>query len=148
MAFRRSALGEVNGFETSPGIADDLDIFFRILMQGFDLVYDPRSVVRHHLPSEGRDLRRHLFLWSRGYVGYLLKVARNNPLYRQPALREVNRWLSSRELQSQKEGLRKSRLPLHLDLATLSGGMTALPQRIFFPALLPRPAGQSGVGGI
>lgn len=53
MAFRRSALQRINGFDTrlGPGRptrgADDLDAFVRILDSGGSAFYEPDSVVRH-----------------------------------------------------------------------------------------------------
>jgi cellulose synthase/poly-beta-1,6-N-acetylglucosamine synthase-like glycosyltransferase len=47
MAFRRSALDRIGGFDTVLRSAEDLDIFFRIVRAGFGLVYDPEATVWH-----------------------------------------------------------------------------------------------------
>ncbi len=130
MAFRRSTFETIGGFDETPGFAEDLDIFYRVIRAGFELLYEPQAAVLHRHPETRRALRRSLFYWGWGYVSFLKKVARNDALYHRIALRELKSWIFSFQLQDRLLGKFRQRetagFPLELILAEFSGGLAAL----------------------
>ncbi|NIQ15760.1 MAG: glycosyltransferase, partial [Candidatus Dadabacteria bacterium] len=49
MAFRKSVLEEINGFDTTFRIAgDDVDLCWRIMERGYKLGFSPSALVWHH----------------------------------------------------------------------------------------------------
>jgi cellulose synthase/poly-beta-1,6-N-acetylglucosamine synthase-like glycosyltransferase len=93
MSFRKSALVSIGGFDERLRSAEDLDVFFRLIARGFELIYEPVATVSHKHPESYSGLRKRLFGWGWGYATYLLKISRNEPSYRTMALRELNSWL-------------------------------------------------------
>src|SRR5439155_1593360 len=65
-AFDPTALRAIGGFDTALGPAtpalggEDLDAFLQIILAGHRLVYEPRSLVRHHHRREYAELRRNV----------------------------------------------------------------------------------------
>src|SRR5437879_3793450 len=63
-AFDPAVLRAIGGFDTALGPAtpacggEDIDAFLQIILAGYRLVYEPRSLVRHHHRREYADLRR------------------------------------------------------------------------------------------
>ena len=58
MAFRKSVLDEIGGFDEVLPTAEDIDAFFRVMREGYLLVYEPTAVVRHDHPGDVRQLKR------------------------------------------------------------------------------------------
>lgn len=80
MAFRRSVIAELGGFDTAldsgtpSGGAGDLDMFHRLLVAGLQLSYQPEAIVRHHHRRDVRSLSRQLAANGRSFGVYLLKI--------------------------------------------------------------------------
>lgn len=133
MAFRRSMLNRIGGFDSSICFAEDLEMFFRVVRSDYELVYEPRAVVFHRHPRTYKELRRTLHLWGRGYMSSLLKIACTDPLYRKMAISEASAWFWSFQVRDRLcRGLvRKKTFPLGLVLAELTGGCRAVLEHFF-----------------
>ncbi len=86
MAFRAAALRSVGGLDPvlGPGTAakngEDLDIYFRIIQAGYQLVYLPSAFVRHRHRSDYAALRDQFYTYGVGFTAYLAKVVATHPL--------------------------------------------------------------------
>jgi GT2 family glycosyltransferase len=66
MAFRRSLFARIGDFDPALGAGtptrggDDLEMFFRVLKEGYALVYEPHAVVRHRHRRSIEALRRQI----------------------------------------------------------------------------------------
>ncbi len=86
MAFRAAALRAVGGLDPvlGPGTAakngEDLDIYFRIIKAGYQLVYLPSAFVRHRHRSDYAALRDQFYTYGVGFTAYLAKLIATNPL--------------------------------------------------------------------
>ncbi|HET6681172.1 MAG TPA: glycosyltransferase [Gemmatimonadaceae bacterium] len=85
MAFRRSALLRVGGFDpaldagTAAAGAGDLELFFRVLKAGGLLVYEPMALVRHMHRQERAALDAQIESWGTGMGACLASIARSFP---------------------------------------------------------------------
>jgi len=82
MAFHVDILRSLGGFDPSLGAGalvggEDLDAFFRLILQGHTLVYEPGAIVHHLHRHDYASLRRQLS--DGGVVGYLTKYVIENP---------------------------------------------------------------------
>jgi glycosyltransferase involved in cell wall biosynthesis len=133
MAFRRSVLQQIGTFDQVLSTAEDLDIFFRVLHAGYELAYEPAAAVRHIHVSSYPALRRRLYLWGWGYIAYLLKVACEQPDYRQRALAEIAAWFPYQVRDRLWPQLRRrpNDFPLGLILIEIAGGLAAIPSYLW-----------------
>jgi GT2 family glycosyltransferase len=87
MAFRRSALERIGGFDTRLGAGspipsgEDIDALAAVLWAGFAGIYDPRAVVYHdHGRRSGDDLSRLMHAYDVGRGAYYAKnVLKSGP---------------------------------------------------------------------
>ena len=85
MAFRRSALEEVGGFDPALGTAtptlagEDLELMLRVLVSGRRVVYEPRAIVRHEHQRELGDFRDRVWGYGVGLTACLTKASLANP---------------------------------------------------------------------
>jgi GT2 family glycosyltransferase len=97
MAFRRTLFERIGGFahELDVGTATngggDLEFFFRVLREGFTLVYEPRVVVWHRHRRTIAALVRQLRAWGTGFWAYMHYSRRRYP-DEAPAFRRFGRW--------------------------------------------------------
>jgi O-antigen biosynthesis protein len=81
MAFRRDVFARIGLFDPALDVGTvtngggDLDIFFRILKEGFSLVYEPEAVVRHRHRRDYEDLHTQIRNWGIGFSSYLVRNA-------------------------------------------------------------------------
>lgn len=98
MAFRRSALEQLGGFDIelgagSPGrAAEDLDMFHRVLAAGMTLRYEPAAIVRHHHRTGLGELKTQLDDAAHGYATYIEKLRRGTTVPARSAARFRARW--------------------------------------------------------
>ena len=82
-AFDPAVLRSIGGFDTALGPAtpacggEDIDAFLQIILAGYRLVYEPRSLVRHHHRREYADLRRAVRGYGVGLAAVLTKALMN-----------------------------------------------------------------------
>ncbi|MFK7805327.1 MAG: glycosyltransferase family 2 protein [Anaerolineae bacterium] len=85
MAFKTDPLKQLGGFDTALGAGskgmggDDLDAFFQIITQGYDLVYEPNAVVWHWHRAEYAGLKRTAFGYGAGFTAFLTKSLLQKP---------------------------------------------------------------------
>jgi len=86
MAFRASALRSVGGLDPvlGPGTlaknGEDLDIYFRIIEAGYQLVYQPAAMVNHLHRADYPALRDQFYTYGVGFTAYLTKLVLAHPL--------------------------------------------------------------------
>ena len=79
MAFRRSLFGRIGDFDTALGAGtptrggDDLDMFFRVLKEGYALVYEPRAIVRHRHRRSMEALRTQIADHGISFSSYIVR---------------------------------------------------------------------------
>lgn len=97
MAFRRSLFASIGGFapELDVGTATngggDLEYFFRLLREGFALVYEPRALVWHRHRLTERALLEQLRDWGTGFWAYM-RYSRQRYPDETAAFRRFGRW--------------------------------------------------------
>lgn len=85
MAFRREALERAGGFDPAlgPGTptrgGEDLDVFFKILANGWRHVYEPAALAYHTHRREYAELRSQLSTWGIGYSAFLTSAMIGEP---------------------------------------------------------------------
>jgi glycosyltransferase involved in cell wall biosynthesis len=99
MAYRRSLFDQIGYFDPALDVGTvtngggDLDMFFRVLVEGHTLVYEPRAIVRHrHRRDYGR-LRMQIANNGVGLVSYWVRSALAYPEERLALLRVALWWL-------------------------------------------------------
>jgi GT2 family glycosyltransferase len=131
MAFRRSALESISGFDealdTGPPLpgGGDLDAFFRVLRAGFCLVYEPRAIVRHKHRSGHAALRHQYYTWGTGFMAFLMK-GWSRPEDRPAIVRMVKWWLRYELRLLAKGALGRGGMTLDIAAAELLGGLVGL----------------------
>jgi GT2 family glycosyltransferase len=81
MAFRRSVFGLIGGFDPALGAGtptrggDDLEMFFRVLKEGYALVYEPRALVRHRHRRSFETLRGQIADHGVSFSCYVIRNA-------------------------------------------------------------------------
>ncbi|QMU80537.1 glycosyltransferase family 2 protein [Streptacidiphilus sp. PB12-B1b] len=85
MAFRAEALRRLGGFDPATGTGtpakggDDLLAFFRAVVNGHHLVYQPEAVVWHHHRERPEDLDNQAFGYGAGLGAYLTAAVAREP---------------------------------------------------------------------
>lgn len=85
MAFRTEVLRKIGGFDSALGAGtparggDDLAAFFEIVDAGYQLVYEPHSIVWHHHRRGEEGMRRQAFCYGMGLGAYLTKIIMDRP---------------------------------------------------------------------
>ncbi|WP_028324665.1 glycosyltransferase family 2 protein [Desulfatirhabdium butyrativorans] len=91
MAFRRELFERIGYFDpaldvgTATNGGGDLEMFFRVIREGYGLVYDPGAIVWHRHRREYGRLLAQLESWGTGFAAYLARCAIAYP-------REVGSW--------------------------------------------------------
>ena len=97
MAFRRTLFDRVGGFDpaldvgTAADGGGDLEMYFRVLQEGYMLVFEPRAVVRHRHRREPERLRKQMRDWGKGLFVYMRRSADRYPGERRE-FRRLTRW--------------------------------------------------------
>jgi len=133
MAFRRSTLHQVGGFDTALDVGTpscgggDLDMFHRVLAAGLALYYEPSAMVWHQHRRDRAGLRRQLYCNGRSFGVYLGKIWRDQTVPRPTVARYAAHWVGGylgRRLLDRARG----RLDFPLDLVWAEfWGMTHAP---------------------
>ena len=85
MAFKVDAIRQLGGFDpalgagTLTGSAEDTELFFRVVTNGYTLVFEPSAIVRHSHRTEYAGLRRQIQSYGIGFTAYLTKVFLDKP---------------------------------------------------------------------
>ncbi|TDT98728.1 GT2 family glycosyltransferase [Streptomyces sp. 846.5] len=95
MAFRTEVLRRLGGFDAAVGTGtpakggDDLLSFFRAVVHGHALLYQPEALVWHHHRDRAEDLDAQAFGYGAGLGAYLAAVVVNEPRMLPALLRRV-----------------------------------------------------------
>lgn len=99
MTVRREALQALGGFDEAldtgrplPG-GGDLDMFYRTLVSGRPLVYEPTMAVHHEHRETLAQLKWQYYTWGLGFFAFLEKVWRAEPGRRRTVWRMVRWWV-------------------------------------------------------
>ncbi|MGI9264340.1 MAG: glycosyltransferase [Gammaproteobacteria bacterium] len=132
MAFRRSVLQNLGGFDTAldvgtpSGGGGDLDMLHRVLASGGNIAYEPSALVRHRHRRDMDGLVRQMRNNGRSYGVYLMKLWRNGDVSKAALLRFTlwtwGRWLVGRPV---KKLFGRHRLPMNMLIAELRGALSA-----------------------
>jgi GT2 family glycosyltransferase len=85
MAFRRSTLQEMGGFDPALGAGtrarggDDLSAFFEVIQHGRRLVYEPEAIIHHRHADNMVALERSVYGYGVGLTAYLTKSLLGRP---------------------------------------------------------------------
>ena len=133
MAFRRDLFDQIGLFDpaldvgTVTGGGGDLDLFFRLLVEGHVLVYEPAALVRHRHRRTYAELKRQIAGNGHGFCSFLVA---NAMAYSKERMRFVYMawwWFWSWQLKRQLAAIvRPTRLPRQLTAVELWSGLTGL----------------------
>lgn len=99
MAFRRDLFRRIGGFDpaldvgTPTGGGGDLEMFFRVLQEGYTLAYEPDAIVRHHHRSDRAALERQIVGWGTAFFAYAARTWAAYPGERLALIAVGARWL-------------------------------------------------------
>ncbi|MEW6570510.1 MAG: glycosyltransferase [Nitrospirota bacterium] len=99
MAFRRSLFKKIGLFDPALDVGTitngggDLEMFFRVLKEGYALVYEPNAIVRHRHRRDYASLRTQIANWGIGFSSYLVSSALTYPDERSAFLKLWLRWV-------------------------------------------------------
>jgi GT2 family glycosyltransferase len=99
MAFRRSLFQQIGTFDpaldvgTATNGGGDLEMFFRVIKEGYTLVYEPAALVRHRHRRDYASLRTQLANNGVGFSAYMVGSALAYPDERIAFMRMWLRWL-------------------------------------------------------
>jgi glycosyltransferase involved in cell wall biosynthesis len=132
MAYRKAALEAAGGFDTAldvgtpSGGTGDLDMFHRVLIDGWVIRYEPGALVWHQHRRDMFGLRRQLYSNGKSFGVFLIKLWMTRRIYRRKIItyvtRRWGRWLVGRVLRG---CLRRHNLPLPLLWAEFWGALHA-----------------------
>ena len=143
MAYRRDVFEKVGPFDPALDVGTvtngggDLEMFFRILKEGYLLVYEPEALVRHRHRREYRRLRTQLANNGIAVYACLVRTALAYPETRGAALRFGTWWFWWRNIRRMAASfiplrrlvaspIRKSRFPRDLTWVELWGSLQGL----------------------
>lgn len=104
MAYRRDVFNRMGFFDpaldmgTPTNGGGDLDMFFRVIKEGYTLVYEPSALVRHVHRRDQEALRKQMFSWGTGFGSYLVSNSLAYPHEATGFLEFSLRWFWERHL--------------------------------------------------
>jgi O-antigen biosynthesis protein len=115
MAYRRSIFAAIGGFDPALDVGTatqgggDLEMFFRVLKEGYLLVREPRAMVYHRHRRTYPELRAQISTWGIGMYSYITRSWRRYPDERVGFAWIVIRWLLLRNVRRFLRSLRQPR---------------------------------------
>lgn len=85
MAFRRELFDRIGYFDPCLGAGtlttggEDLDMFFRVIKEGYTLLYEPEAIVYHRHRRHYDDLRCQYESWGIAFTSYMVRNATKYP---------------------------------------------------------------------
>jgi GT2 family glycosyltransferase len=133
MAYRRSLFDQIGYFDPALDVGTvtngggDLEMFFRVLKEGYTLVYEPSAIVRHRHRRDYTQLRKQITDNGIGLYSYFVRSALAYPDERSAFIRFGLWWLWKGNIRPLLVSLvRPARLPRDLILAELHGSFIGL----------------------
>ncbi len=99
MAYRRSFLEEIGGFDPALDVGTptngggDLEMYFRVLREGYTLAYEPGAIVRHRHRRERERLKTQIQSNGVGLFSFFLRIAQKYPDERLAVARFAIWWI-------------------------------------------------------
>lgn len=151
MAFRRSVFGDIGAFDPALDVGTvtngggDLEMFFRILQEGYALSYEPSAMVRHRHRPDYQSLRTQITNNGVGSYAAFVRSGLAYPAQRRKIALFGLAWLGQWSLRRlAKSFMRPSRFPRDLIVAELKGSLVGLAR---YPAARRRAQEISGKHG-
>jgi O-antigen biosynthesis protein len=113
MAYRRSIFAVIGGFDPALDVGTatqgggDLEMFFRVLKEGYLLVREPRAMVYHRHRRTFSELRAQISTWGIGMYSFVTRSWRRYPDERVGFVWIVIRWLLLRNARRFLRSLRQ-----------------------------------------
>jgi GT2 family glycosyltransferase len=133
MAYRLSLFARIGGFDPALDVGTvtngggDLEMFFRVLKEGYTLVYEPAALVRHRHRRDYAQLREQIANFGVGFYAYLVRSALHYRDERWPLMRLGLWWLWRWNIRRLLISFRHpGRFPRDLILAELWGSLRGL----------------------
>jgi len=133
MAFRKSVFEKIGSFDPALDVGTvtqgggDLEMYFRVVQEGYTLVYEPDVIVRHKHRRSSDELKVQIRSWGIAFVAYLVRSAMEYPGARLVILGYTFRWFLGRHaLRLLENCFTRDRLPFDLLLAELTGSFIGL----------------------
>jgi len=133
MAFRRRVFTHIGLFDPALDVGTvtngggDLEMFFRVLQEGYTLVYEPRAIVRHRHRRDYASLRTQLTNNGVGLYSYLVRSALAYPELRLAIICFGLWWLWRWDLRRLLLSfIRRSHVPRDLIIAEFRGAFLGL----------------------
>jgi O-antigen biosynthesis protein len=133
MAFRRCLFDKIGGLDPALDVGTvtngggDLEIFFRVLKEGYTLVYEPKAIVHHRHRRDYSRLKIQLTNNGIGFYSYLVRSALAYPSERLAIIRFGIWWIWWWNIRRLLKSLIQSKFfPRDLILAELKGSFIGL----------------------
>lgn len=133
MAFRRSLFEKIGGFDPALDVGTvtrgggDLEMFFRVIQEGYTLIYEPNAIVRHRHRRDYAALKKQMTDWGIGCYSYLVRSFLAYPSMRFDIFRFGLKWLWKGNLRRLLANqFRPSGVPNDLVWAQLRGSLIGL----------------------
>ena len=110
VAFRRQLFVDRGGFDLSLGpgtpafAAEDLDAFLSVILDGYQIVYEPRAMLRHDHRQDFADLYWQVFTYSAGLTALLTKWALSDAAVAGDLARRLPRLLPAALVKAHRSG--------------------------------------------
>lgn len=151
MAFRRSVFSDIGAFDPALDVGTvtngggDLEMFFRILQEGYALSYEPAAMVRHRHRPDYQSLRTQITNNGVGSYAAFVRSGLAYPAQRRRIALFGLAWLGQWSLRRLAKSLiRPSRFPRDLIVAELKGSLLGLAR---YPAAQRRALEIAGLHG-
>ena len=132
MAFRRKIFDRIGPFDPALDVGTltrgggDLEMFFRVLKEGYTLVYEPRALVRHRHRRDLLELRSQMTDHGIGFSSYLMRTALKYPEERAAVARLGAWWLAKTVFRIARPKAAPARVLRQLGLSELKGCLVGL----------------------
>ena len=127
MAFRRCLFNQIGYFDPALDVGTvtngggDLEMFFRVMKEGYTMVYEPGALVYHCHRRDYKQLKKQINGWGTGFCAYLIRSALAYPDERFSFLYIGLRWIWRQTRGLLNSFVRHSVYPRDLILAELRG---------------------------
>ncbi|MFN3530990.1 MAG: glycosyltransferase family 2 protein [Candidatus Brocadia sp.] len=132
MAYRRCLFDQIGYFDPALDVGTvtngggDIEMFFRVLKEGYTLVYEPGAIVRHCHRRDYAQLRTQLATWGTAFYAYLMRSIIAYPDERIAFIRLGLRWLWRQIRSLLISSVYPSHFPRDILLARLKGSFRGL----------------------
>ncbi len=129
MAFRKKVFEAIGAFDPALDVGTvtngggDLEMFFRLLREGYGLMYEPKALVWHRHRKSLSELHSQIESWGTGFYAYLTRSARAYPDNRFAIARFGLWWLWRHVRRYAAASVKPSPIPRNLVMRELLGSL-------------------------